>query len=282
VKTPSGAPDPAFDVRFDGAGQRAVAKLARAWERDLDLVRAAAEQGIGPRALKQRLATIDGDLTLEAQRLSYGTVSRTVWTRLQRALEEGETAPVAAGEVPKPETSGGIDVVLWPDSPDYRPRDLVTFSVTVSTACHLTLINVDERGRATVLFPNELDPDNLIAPGVRVRVPGASAGYQLRFDKAGQEDFVAICQRRSRRPDGIVYNHEKQRFAMLGDWPRFLANTSQRMAALNAQAGRDDTSRRRRRNRPSADQDLPAIDPSGPALEGRTAITVEIDLAGEH
>jgi hypothetical protein len=282
IRTASGAPDPAFDLRFDAAGQKTVAALARTWDRDLDLVRAAAERGTTSRALKERLAAIDGDLLLSAQRLSYGVLSRAAWTRLERVLDRGDGEPKAAATAAPdvPETSGGIDVVLWPDSPAYAPRDLVAFSVTVSTACHLTLIDIDESGKAIVLFPNDLETDNLIAPGVRVRVPAASAGYQLRFDRAGEEQFVAVCQRRQRRPDGIVYDHEKQRFALLGDWRSFLRTASERSADSRTKAT-PDTGRRRRRDRTPVEPELPAIDPAGPAVEGRTAITVTVDAAGK-
>jgi len=281
VRTASGAPDPTFAVRFDGAGQRAVSALARMWDRDLDLVRAAAEWGAPPHELRERLAGLGGSLRLDAARLAYGALSRAGWDRLERALEAGEQAPVVGADPPAPETSGGIDIVLAPDRPVYRPRESASFTVTVGTSCHLTLINIDDRGKAIVLFPNDLESDNLIAPGVSVRVPASDAAYRFRFDTAGEENFVAICQRKARRPDGIVYDHEKQRFAVLGDWEAFMRGRPQRIAAARAHATEDEaSSRRRRRHGAPVEKEQPAIDPDGPAVEGRTAIAVTVEPAG--
>jgi hypothetical protein len=196
---------------------------------------------------------------------------------LSRALD-GEARPgTALGVVAKSESA--IDVVLWPDKPSYRPRDLVTFNVAVGAACHLTLIDVDHDGKATVLFPNELEQDNLIAPSVTVRIPGNDAGYQFRFDRSGEEQIVAICQRTSRRPAGIAYDYERQRFAILGDWRTFLRTIPDREKQIRAREEAE-AARRKRRGRRPAPNGPPAIDPYGPPVEGRAAITVIIEPAG--
>jgi hypothetical protein len=144
--------------------------------------------------------------------------------------------------------------------------------VSASVACHLTLIEVDRDGRALVLFPNDSEPDNLIPPGVAVRVPGAAAPYQLRFDRAGPETLIAVCQRQTRQPVGISYDYEKQRFAVLGDWGTFLA----RAARLENESKNDEDERgHRKRTGP------PPIDPDGPEIEGRVAITIAVEEAAK-
>ncbi len=96
-----------------------------------------------------------------------------------------------------------IDVGMWTDKPGYKAGDLVEVSVTVDRACHLTLINVSTRTAApSCFYPNDLEPDNLIAPRMAVKVPGANAGYRLRFDRAGRETLVAYCQRSGVRMGG--------------------------------------------------------------------------------
>lgn len=260
------------EVRFDGSGQRAVQALARLWHRDVDLLRAAAERGLPPRGLAEALAARDGDLVHPAQRLIHGALSRPAWDALAAALDGAAPDPAAWRPAP---SDAEIDVLVWTDKPVYRPHDIVTVNVSVSRACHLTLIDVDRDGRAIVLFPNELEPDNLIAPAVTVRVPGRDAGYQLRFDQAGEEHVVAICQRAARRPLGIAYDYEKQRFAVLGDWRTFLATAREREAEIEAREGEE--GRRRRRSRASSSAELPAIAADGPAVEGRAAITVAIE-----
>ena len=127
-------------------------------------------------------------------------------------------------------SSTAIDLALWIDSPAPKKGDLLELQVSSSLACHLTLIGIDGEGRALVLFPNELEPLNLIAPGVAVRVPGPAAGYQFRLDRAGSESYIAICQRGARVPEGMAFDYEKQRFTVLGDWRKYLDRLTEKPA----------------------------------------------------
>jgi hypothetical protein len=272
----SGKPEPAFDVAFDGASLRAVKALARSWERNVDLVRAAGERNTSPRVLSTLLANVGGEFLLPARRLAYGSVTRDAWMSLSRALDS-DAKPGSAVNEPLPATDE-IDLMLWPDHPSYRPRDLVTLQAVVGKACHLTIINVDQDGKAIVLFPNELEQDNLVAPGVTIRVPGPDAGYQFRFDRSGAEQFVAVCQRKQARPDGITYDYERQRFDSLGDWRTFLGKAPELAKESNARGSRE--SGRRRRGR-APEKEPPPIGAEDPvAMDGRAAITITIDRGG--
>lgn len=272
-----GSGERAIPVDLDGAAQRVVSALARSWTKDVDLVRAAAERGITARALADRLSAVDGDALYAARKLIHGALSRAEWDALSRALDDDTLdTPPAKRTIPDTE----IEVILWTDKPRYWPRDLVTIHASVSKACHLTLINVDRDGKAVVLFPNDIDQDNLVAPGVTIRVPGTDASYQFRFDRSGEEQIVAICQRTSRHPDGIDYDYEKQRFEILGDWRTFLRTASLREQEARAREEAEVARRKRRGERPSPPVGPAAIDPNGPAVEGRAAIVVPIDPAG--
>lgn len=274
-KDASGNVDPAFDVQFDAVGQRAVEKLARAWSQDVDLVRAAAERGVTPRALAETLVAVGGEFMQPARRLAHGSLTRSAWESLSRAID-GEAKPGSA-ESGAHARDAEIDVLVWTDKPLYRPRDLATINVSVGKACHLTLIDVDRDGKAIVLFPNEMEQDNLIAPSVTVRIPGNDAGYQFRFDRAGEEQIVAICQRKSRRLAGVAYDYERQRFAILGDWRTFLRTIPEREKKIRDREAAE-AARRKRRGRPPAANGPPAIGAEEPlAIEGRAAITVAIE-----
>ena len=262
---------------LDGVGERAVSALARHWTRDVDLVRAAAERGLSPDELRKMLMKEEGDLLLPLRRLAYGAVSRDVWQRMARALGGGANARIE--DVQGTDRAEAVDVVLWPDQPSYRPRDLVTFNVRVDKACHLTLIGVDSAGQATVLFPNELEPENLVAPAVTVQVPGNAAGYQFRFDKAGEETIVAICQRGARRPEGIAYDYERQRFALLGDWRTFLRTAEAREKEIRARQEAA-AARRKRRGREPVEKEPPPVAPAETGVEGRAAITIVVEPGG--
>jgi hypothetical protein len=130
--------------------------------------------------------------------------------------------------------------------------------VSSNAACHLTLIGVDGDGRGLVLFPNDLDPANLIPPGVTVRVPGPNAGYQFRLDRAGSESYVAVCHRGARVPEGIAFDYEKQRFAVLGDWRKFLDRLAEKPSKSRYPAAG------------------PTVGDGGPVVMGRAAITISI------
>lgn len=266
-------------LTFDGAAQKAAADLAHIWNREVDLVRAAAERGTPPRDLMQRLSQLDGDLVYPAQKLTHGTLSRAAWSELSLVLGTRGGAETIKALAPPSETA--IDVLLWSDQPSYRPRDLVTLKVSADKACHLTLISVDQDGKALVLFPNEIEQDNLIAPRVVTQVPGRDAGYQLRFDRSGEEQFVAICQRKDRRPEGIDYDYERQRFAILGDWRAFLRTAHEREKAIVAREAAEAARRKRRGRGAAAETEPPPVDPAGPAIEGRAAISITIDPAGK-
>lgn len=268
------AADHAFDVRFDGAGLRTVEALAGSWNANVDLARAAAEQGVAPRALALELAALGEDHIRAAMRLIHGSLDRASWDNLSRALSGTASAPTSwKRELPADE----IDVLLWTDKPAYRPRDLMTVQVAVSRACHLTLISVGRDGRAVVLFPNELEQDNLIPPGVTLAIPGRDAGYQFRLDMAGEESLVAVCERASRRLEGVSYDYERQRFASLGDWRTFLRTLPEREKEIVAEEA-SQANRRRRRGRAAPTPTPPPIEASD-AASGRAAITVVIDRA---
>jgi len=266
--------EPASEGSATALAQPAIESLAQLWTRDVDLVRAAAERGVAPAVLAAQLAAVGGEFLLPARRLMHAPLRRAAWESLSRALD-GEARPGSALSGAPPSDTA-IDVVLWSDELGYRPRDLVTFNVAVGRACHLTLINIDRDGKAVVLFPNELEPDNLIAPGVIVRIPGHDAGYQFRFERSGEEQIVAICQRTSRQPAGIAYDYEKQRFAILGDWRTFLRTIPEREKTIHAREEAE-AARRKRRGRPAAAEGSPAVDVEGSPAEGRAAITVTIN-----
>jgi hypothetical protein len=209
-----------------------VTALARAWEAEVGIARASAEAGLEQAPFAARSGKDASEI-----------------------IEDKPNAP--AGE------ASTIDLVLWTDRPAYKVGDLAAISVSVSRSCHLTLIDVDRDGKAIVLFPNDFEADNLIAPGVTVRVPGRNAPYQLRFEHAGAETLVAICQRKSRQPRGMEPDYEKQKFTILGDWRAFLLRN----------AGEHEPESRRSRRKPR----LEPVDPEGPAIEGRAAIRVEIE-----
>jgi hypothetical protein len=152
-----------------------LAALARFYERAADLQRAAAELLLGdPASLAARLEAVTGEMQPLAMRLRLGLLPRPELERLFAALRVA-SAPQRAEEQDPSLRPARVELALWSDKARYKPDEIAAFHAEASADCHLTLINIDPGGKATVLFPNELEPDNLLRAGKAVRVPGAAA-----------------------------------------------------------------------------------------------------------
>lgn len=202
-------------------GVEPVAALAKAYRAPVTLARAAAEQGGTGEALLQRLRKVQGEALPVATRLERAALPRGEAERLYAALA-GRALPAvaAAPEGPAPQS---WDLSLLADRPVYQVGDLARFTVRSSLACNLTLISVNVGGKATVVFPNDFEPDNALQAAQELRIPADNAPYRLRLAEAGQERMVAVCTSRSKMADGIVQDYERQRFTALGHWGNFLS-----------------------------------------------------------
>ncbi len=202
-------------------GVEIVTALARRYDMPVDLARVAGELGVGAGELTRRLLAVEGEAKPAARRLVQGPMPRAELEGLLAALA-GAGKPVAMAAAGAERAASGMDLALWSDAPRHHAGDLVSFNVRASAACNLTLISVDKAGRATVLFPSELDPDNAIPAGQVVRIPRESAPYQLRLSNPGTETAVALCHPSMKLPEGVVPDYERQRFTVLGNWRNFL------------------------------------------------------------
>ncbi len=214
-------------------GLEIVGALSRAYERPVALERLAAEAGAKPAELTARLDALSGDARVLGQRIRQGLLSRRDAERLLAALKEAGpavangsglhgTTAVATGSVGAVGAGSDIELALWSDRVSYAAGDHVTIHAQASRNCYLTLIDVDAGGKATVLFPNEFEPDNLIAAGATLSVPGPKSPYQLRLKDKGRETTVAICSTAVKVPAGIDIDYERQRFTALGLWTNHL------------------------------------------------------------
>ena len=218
--------------------------LARQYELDVGTDRAAAEFGLERNAFVERLKSFDGPELSQnlVHRLRQGTLPRRSAEDLYLALRqpqrasatadaaaETSAAPLSGGDAEKGEGAavGRPSLALWSDSPVYSAGELVAVYAQPSVDCHLTVINVDVAGRATVLFPNDFDLDNLVRAGSIRRIPARDGAYQLRLKDKGVESIVATCQTRDKSPEGIVHDFERQRFTILGNWRSFLRAASE-------------------------------------------------------
>lgn len=268
-------------------GQELIMALAGRYNRDLDLAAAAAEMLITPDELADRLAQLERaepETNALAMRLLYGRLSRAELGMLRPALERDSTgsatvatlgtaaaaANVGTGVV-QPQLSGNA-LQLWPDKPAYFNDDRITLKVRSGRACYLTLVNIDNEGRATVLFPNEFDRDNLIKAGEVIRLPGNDASYRFVMKRPGSESFVAICEEGEPVPAGIRPDFTHHNFTPLGSWERFLDASVKAAREPRVPLNNGDDIDRRKDRAPAKLRPAPATAPA----QSRAAITVRI------
>lgn len=203
-------------------GVEIVAALGQEHARPVTVARAAAELGLSADALRASLMQAPDGQRLSAIRLSQGSLPRSEAMQLYAGL-----APLKAPLPDAPETTtvadaASPDLALVADRPSYKVGDLATFTVRSTTDCYLTLISINTAGKATVIYPNDFEQDNMLPAGRALTIPGEKSPYQLRFIHTGLERMVAICMAQSKMAAGIQQDYEKQRFTALGDWRNFV------------------------------------------------------------
>ncbi|MBX9926670.1 MAG: DUF4384 domain-containing protein [Hyphomicrobiaceae bacterium] len=196
-------------------GLEPTTALARRYELDVDERTLAAEVGMTVTGLEVALAAtsaIDKSVTL---RLRQGTLTRgeanAVLARLRGSSSSADGTASA----------GPLRMSMWTDRIRYKVGEIVTFNAVATGACNLTLIGIDPAGKATVLFPSEFEPDNLLQPLKPMTVPASGSQYQFRLRERGVETIVGVCQSGVKFPSGIEPDYERQRFTVLGSYENF-------------------------------------------------------------
>lgn len=263
------------DVTLDGL-EPVTALIAR-HERDADLAAAAADMLITRADLDAGLNEVAGEARALALRLQHrGRLTRGELEQLKAALTRKEATQAAAvtAATASSKAVSRLRLDLWPVDDLPRGTDaLVRLAVRASAPCHVTIVNIDAGHKATVLFPNEFDRDNLLAAGLTKVIPGNGASYRFRLAPGASERFVAICEEGEPVPAGVTPDFTKQNFTPLGDWPAFIASAHKAAGAPRVPLENgDDPDRRFRRGRKSepASRPAPAVTPR----QGRAAISV--------
>lgn len=252
---------------------QALLDLVIAGRTDVDLAAAAQDVGLPGETLADALDKVTGAAEGAARALLRdGRISRHAWHLVRAELTlPGVQGPLRyAADARGEDANGRLEVFLWSDQLRYRKGDLVVLTAQPNRDCHLNVINIDTRGEATVLFPSDSDPDNLVRAGVKVRIPSDVEPYQLRANDVGSETFVAVCALNRKRMLGVDQDFEKQRFSILGDWRQFLLTRQTREQLV----GRHETPRQRRARLKA--EAAAATAARLPEREARTAVTVSI------
>jgi hypothetical protein len=193
-----------------------------------------------------------------------------------------ESKPTADRAISPEEAAriGRIELALWTDGRAHKAGDTIVFRAQASRDCNLTLVSVDNDGRATVVFPNDFERDNRIAAARAIRVPSADGQYRFRLADPGQELLVGICSATHASPKSIVHNYDRLRFTVLGDWELFLREPPRLEVAGQDDAATDRPRPLRQRWRRRRKAQV-AKRPQGPDVSARTAIVIEVQPAAK-
>ncbi len=271
------------DASFRLDGVAPLVALVRQYGRPLSAERAAAELGTDTVSIAERLASQTTPVGALGRRLMLGLVGRGEFEREFRALSAALAAPLPPAE-PQAKLLPTIDsddpgpgVVLVSDKVIYKAGDALSLQVRAKADCHLTVVSIDQRGRGTVIFPSDFEPNNLLNAGSEIRLPADGAPYLFRLREKGRETIVAICSAASTTVDGIKHDFERQRFTDLGNYSSFLAQALEaskpapQAAPVAAQPDAKGRGRRRQQSRPE-----PVEVRVKPEQITHTAITVEV------
>lgn len=92
----------------------------------------------------------------------------------QQAMAEKPVAPPAHSA---PEN--GLSVKVWTDKTKYKAGDKLSIHFEASEDCYLTLIDINPRGEATVIFPNDFNKSNRIEAGRVYTIPNDDMGFDF-------------------------------------------------------------------------------------------------------
>ncbi|HMN36144.1 MAG TPA: DUF4384 domain-containing protein [Hyphomicrobium sp.] len=269
-----------IDPQLTLEGDDVISALARRYLAGTDYEGAASELDLTPETFTAALSKAGGETALIARRLRHHRLPRAAIDKLFAYLKGVETHQDAAKTQPAQARGGKIDLEIWMDKSNPAPGELIVISAQADSDCYLTITNVDASGRATVIFPNDFEPDNLLSTGKPMRLPGADAPYQLRRKEDGRELIIAQCSTSAAPPMGIEHEFGRQRFTVLGDWENFIEDAVVTEADLRKNPEKAARARRARveamrRDRGAARGERADTAPGRMLLDGQSVIVLQ-------
>ena len=90
----------------------------------------------------------------------------------------------------------GFNVELQTDKSKYRIGDYLTLRMTGEEGCYITVLNWDQKGKLTVLFPNQYESNNFVRSGKIHTFPTPQDGFDFILPgPIGRERFKLIAVR---------------------------------------------------------------------------------------
>lgn len=98
----------------------------------------------------------------------------------------------------------GLAASVSTEKSEYRIGDYVTIKLRAEKDCYVTLLNWDETGKLTQLFPNAFDSDNFIRGGETYSIPSRRSDFDFALSgNAGTERVLFIAVRSRADSDAI-------------------------------------------------------------------------------
>ena len=219
-------------LKLDGIEM--INALSNKYEKDVDLNLAAAEFGLKLDAFEKVAGDLGGDARNLLNRLQQSVVPRdnfeNQFPKLIAELTDSELLfnqddqPVAIAKVNTADTKidGDIHLSLFATKTTYHQNELPVFIVQSDHDCHLTLVDVDDKGTGTVLFPNKFENDTLIKANQAFEYPRPDAPFQFRLKDIGTETVIALCNAKASAVDTIVHHFKQKNFTDLGNYNTFV------------------------------------------------------------
>lgn len=214
-------------------GVEMINALSKRYENDVEMSLAAAEFGQDQETFLASLGGAgDPRATRLGRRLDQGLVPRdTFESQFDELVERvSDLQPLDLGDLIATVDDPGaatvdrpvsdrrdFDLALISDSSGYKVNDLPVFTVTSEESCFLTLINIDDKDHATVIYPNQYQQDNFIEAGTDLKFPTDDSPFQYRLGDPGTETVIALCSLKDKPVDNIEVDH-KEAFKDLGDY----------------------------------------------------------------
>jgi hypothetical protein len=222
-------------------GVEMINALSKKYENNVDLRLAAAEFGQDQETFTQSLANAGtGPAVRLKQRLLQGNIPReTFETQFadfievvsdDRRVDLSDLAgdKIAVATVKRPGKTN-FDLSLISDKASYKVDDQPVFTVTSEEDCFLTLINVDGKGAASVIFPNKFQKDNALRAKTDLNFPAKDSKFKFRFADPGTETVIAVCNTENKPVDDIKLDFG-QVFTDLGDYEKHIAKVAKTRA----------------------------------------------------
>jgi mono/diheme cytochrome c family protein len=227
------------------SGGDIVYALSSQYERPLTQQVAAAEFGMtADEFSRSAAARAEGPNRLLVNLLSQGKAPRDRFEKAFASLakEIAGDEVVAPEEAPIPvaryEPPAALTVTVTADKAFYRKDDKAVFTVVASQDCYLTFLNVDQKGAATVIFPNKHQQDNRIRANASVKIPDDQADFDFKLNDRGTETLIAICTEKNVPVDGIVHDFKSSTLTEVPNYTGAIARsiTAEKRIKPGAQA----------------------------------------------